>query len=98
MSTKDFRFDINSLLKKQNEKFKNKDNYFEGENIEINSNDSSVLQNSIQELTKNIKPKSNKKTFGYYIDVEIDEKLEKLASELKTRKSEVLETILKKVL
>lgn len=82
-------FDLNDLLADQvNSKTKT---------TKEKKESSPIVLESLDDLVGNIKKKQQKKTFGYYLDVEVDEELEKYAIRTNNKKSEVLNTILRKL-
>lgn len=82
-------FDLNDLLADQvNSKTKT---------TKEKKESSAIVLESLDDLVGNIKKKQQKKTFGYYLDVEVDEELEKYAIRTNNKKSEVLNTILRKL-
>ncbi|AZZ65658.1 hypothetical protein DMC14_002590 [Metamycoplasma phocicerebrale] len=95
---KDNNFDLNTLLVKKDikkEKPLSEQNSEEAE-IDINS-ELFFTEDAIESISSSIIPRFEKKTFGYYIEKRIDDRLLELAKKTKTKKSEVLEKILKKV-
>ncbi|UWD34489.1 hypothetical protein [Mesomycoplasma molare] len=89
MIIKDTNFDINSLLKKQNDKLENRDDL----KVQEPKKDMDIL---VDYSLNNFSFKSKKETFGYYLEVDIDRKLTKLARQMGVKKSDILEFILKK--
>lgn len=82
-------FDLNDLLADQvNSKTKT---------TKEKKESSPIVLESLDDLVGNIKKKQQKKTFGYYLDVEVDEELERYAIRTNNKKSEVLNTILRKL-